>query len=197
MTAKSYLINGIPSDLLTSDSVGTRRVAVDAQPTSFEEGRQFKIFHRFVDIPHTTQIAFKFDTLNDLNIVARALRGSSGGREYLVVPNDGSYAAQDALIDTPIEVLRVNNKVEKTSGVTINVGLLTGADQFSIADNQYPNGDMYLTDGNNNRANTATTSDSNLSGVSAGNSFYLVFEHIGASNVTRMQFFLQFEVEGI
>lgn len=174
---------------------GTGRIKADAQPTSFEQGRQFKIFHRFVNVPATTQIAFKFESVNAANIMARALRGVEGGREYIVIPDDGSYTVQDALINTPVTVGRVNNQVTTTPiGVTVNVGLLTGANQFTIDDaDQFPNGDMYLTDGNNNRANASTTSDSNLSGVSAGQAFYLVFDHLGPNNSSRFQFFLQWE----
>lgn len=174
---------------------GTGRFKVDAQPTSFEQGRQFKIFHRFVDIPAATQVAFKFESIHAANIISRALRGSDGGREYLVIPDDGSYSVQDALITTPVTVGRVNNQVTTTtSGVTVNVGLLTGANQFAIGDSdQFPNGDMYLTDGNNNRANTATTADSNLSGVAENQGFYLVFNHLGSSSTSRFQFFLQWE----
>ena len=174
---------------------GTGRIKADAQPTSFEQGRQFKIFHRFVDIPATTQVAFRFESLNASNIMARALRGAEGGREYLVIPDDGSYAVQSALITTPVAVGRVNNQVTTTtSGVTVNVGLLTCTNRFTIGTtDQFPNGDMYLTDGNNNRANTATTADSNLSGVSENQAFFLVFDHLGSTNPSRFQFFLQWE----
>jgi hypothetical protein len=181
-------------DLLTA-SDDTGRVKVDAQPTSYEAGEQFKIFHRFVDIPATTQIAFKFDTVNALNIMDRTIRGSEGGREYLVIPNDGSYTTQESAITTPVTVRRVNNQVQTTtSEVTVSVGFLTGADQFTILDDdQFPNGDMFKTDGNNNRANTTGSADSNLSGVAAGDSFFLVFEDIVGNDPTTMQYFLQWE----
>jgi hypothetical protein len=181
-------------DLLTAyDETG--RFKVDAQPSSFEAGEQFKIFHRFVDIPATTQVVFKFSTVNPVNIMSRTIRIIEGGREYLVIPDDGSYATQDALITDPITVGRVNNQVTSTtSAVTVTYGGLTGADQFTIADtDQFSNGDIVKADGNSNRVNNATSSDSNLSGTAGNQTFFLVFNHIGANDPFNGQFFLQWE----
>lgn len=187
----------------TGKSTNTARLPVDQQPTSFEENHQFRIFHRFISIPNANDVVFKFSATNPVNIMERKINLWAGGREYLVIPDDGSYASVDALLTTPVQVRSVNGNLEDSgyeshpvSGVTVIMSSGSGlAAPFGITStSQYPNGDAVQTDGNANRANNSLLAASNKSGVSRNQSFYLVFLGISAGNAaTSGHFTVQWE----
>lgn len=195
--------------LTTSKKDGIGRIAVDPQPTSYEANEQFKIMHRMIDIPYTSQPAFRFTATDPVNIMERKINIWAGGREYLVIPNDESptYATQNAIFDSEtlsdsVNVTSVNGNLNDsglpehpTSGVEVKYAVLTGTDRFTInPTDQYPNGDAVQTDGNSNRANNQLLSSPNLSGVAAGQSFFLVFRNISSNNAaTSGHFYLQWE----
>lgn len=191
-----------PASLSSGRYNETRRVKTDPQPTSFEENRQFKIFHRLINVPNTTQVVFKFEAGTALNIMERKINLWAGGREYLVIPDTGQYDYLDALAKTDVPPTTVNGNLEDSglpshpvSQVTITRWDLTtvSGNQIVIADaDQFPNGDAVQTDGNANRANNSLLSSPNLSGVASGQAFYLVFDSINNS-ATYGHFFLQWE----
>lgn len=194
----TYTIDGFgPSDLLTSPVFGVRRVAVDAQQTSFEANEQFRMFDRFVAVPQGQQVVYKFESANAVNIMLRKINLWQGGREYLVYPDDGQNTFDDGLLGSPLPVFNVNGNVRApltahpVSGVTIRKA--QGADIFTSTNANPPNGDIALTDGNANRATANYSSDGNRGGVAAGSAFYLVFNHIGANSVTNGQYTLLWE----
>lgn len=184
-------------------STNTARIPVDQQPASFEENHQFRIFHRFIGIPNNHDIVFKFTATNPVNIMERKINLWSGGREYLVIPDNGSYGALDALLTTPVTVWTVNGNLEDSgyathpdSGVTVIMSSGIGlAAPFGVTDlSQYPNGDAVQTDGNANRANNSLLAAPNMSGVSRNQSFYLFFRGIGNNNaLTSGHFTVQVE----
>lgn len=188
---------------VTSDRTKTARVPTDSQPTSFEENAQFRIFHRFIEIPNSNDIVFKFTATNPVNIMERKINLWKGGREYLVIPDDGSYSAVDSLLTTTVPVRTVNGNLQDSglpshpvSGVTVVMSSASGlASVFGIVStSQYPNGDAVQTDGNANRANNSLLAAPNASGVAAGQSFYLVHLGISASNTeTSGHFTVQWE----
>lgn len=196
-------MNGFPDALQSGRYNGTKRVNTDSQPTSFEENAQFRIFHRLIGISDANDIVFKFTATNPVNIMERKINAWSGGREYLVIPDDGSYSAIDAQLTTDVTIRSVNGNLADSgldahpeSGVTVIMSSGSGlADDFGITDeSQYPNGDAVNTDGNANRANNSLLSTPNMSGVAAGQSFYLVFIGInGSSNATNAHFTVQWE----
>lgn len=49
----AWNIQGLPSDLLTDDIEGVRRLAVDQQQTSFEKNFQFGFFDQFINVPES------------------------------------------------------------------------------------------------------------------------------------------------
>lgn len=186
-----------PSDIMTSDAVGVRRVAVDAQQTSFEANYQFRMFNRLVAVPQGQQVVYKFESTNPVNIMLRKINLWSGGREYLVYPDDGQNTFDDGLLGAPLKVFNVNSNLRDglsshpVSGVTIRRA--QGAGIFTSTNTEPPNGDVALTDGNANRATANYSSDGNRGGVAAGSAFYLVFNHIGANNATNGQYTLLWE----
>jgi hypothetical protein len=121
----------------------------------------------------------------------------------LVIPDDGSYGAVDALLTTTVDVRTVNGNLQDSglsehsvSGVSVIMSSSSGlSDPFGItSSSQYPNGDAVQTDGNSNRANNSLLAAPNASGVAAGQSFYLVFLGISANNtVTSGHFTVQWE----
>lgn len=188
--------------IATGRNPKTARIPTDDQPTSYEENKQFKIFHRMIGVATTGQAVFKFETVPPLNIIERNITAWAGGREYLVIPDTGQYPAVDALLTTSVQVRNVNGNLEDsgepvhpTSGVTVNYGVLTGANQIAIADtDQFPNGDVIAVDegGFFSVTNSQISNSVNKSGVAAGQAFYLVFRNISADAFSG-QFFLQWE----
>lgn len=186
-------------NIATSRDKRVARVRTDNQPTSFEANEQFRIFHRMIGVPSNQQIVFKFSVTNPVNIQDRKINLWSGGREYLVVPDDGSYGAVDPLLTTPVQVRTVNNNLSDSglpshpvSGVTVSYG--TGANLFTIADtDQFPNGDAVLTDATGNKGNSNLLESANLSGVGENQAFYLVFLNLNGNDPTSGHFLVQWE----
>lgn len=186
-------------NIATSRDKRTARLRTDNQPTSFETNEQFRIFHRFIGVPNAEQMVFKFSVTNPVNIQDRKINLWSGGREYLVVPDDGSYGAVDPLLTTPVQVRTVNNNLRDSglpshpvSGVTVVYG--TGSNLIPIADtDQFPNGDAVLTDASGNKGNSNLLESPNLSGVGENQSFYLVFTGINGNDGTSGHFLVQWE----
>lgn len=191
-----------PASLSSGRYDETRRVKTDNQPTSFEENRQFKVFHRFNDVAGNEQIVYWFNNSVPVNIKERTIRLKEGKREYLVIPDpqDGTYdtvLAQLSDAETPVRT--VNSNLEDsglashpTSNVTVLHGV--GTNLFTIADDdQFPNGDLVGVGAQGNNAlNPNSGVDSNLSGVAANSAFFLV--KIPYENeVTSGQFFLLWE----
>jgi hypothetical protein len=186
-------------NIATSRDKRIARVRTDNQPTSFEANQQFRIFHRFIGVPDNQQMVFKFSVTNPVNIQDRKINLWSGGREYLVIPDDGSYSSVDASLTTPVQVRTVNNNLRDSglplhpvSGVTVSYG--TGAGLFTIADtDQFPNGDAVLSDASGNKGNSNLLESPNLSGVGENQSFYLVFTGINGNSGTSGHFLVQWE----
>lgn len=186
-------------NIATSRNKNLARIPVDSQQTSFEANEQFRIFHRFIGVPDNQQMVFKFSVTNPVNIQDRKINLWSGGREYLVVPDDGSYSAVDPLLTTPVQVRTVNNNLRDSglpshpvSGVTVIYG--TGSNLIPIADtDQFPNGDAVLSDATGNKGNSNLLESPNLSGVGENQSFYLVFTGINGNSGTSGHFLVQWE----
>lgn len=186
--------------LLTSNDTRTARAAVDNQPTSYEQNKQFKIFHRFIDVLGSDQIVFKFEAgTAAANIKTRRINLWEGSREYLVIKDEGQYPAVDAALSA-IDITSVNSNLEDsglsvhpTPAATVSYAVISGDDLIDIADtDQFPNGDVVKTDSNNNRSNNIPSTDPNLVGFGAGASFYLVMRTIG-NGATSGHFFLLWE----
>lgn len=199
----SSIPNNTPMPAIaTSRNSKTARIPTDDQPTSYEENKQFKIFHRMIGVATTGQAVFKFTATPAVNILERNITAWGGGREYLVIPDAGQYPAVDALLTTPVTVRTVNGNLEDsglpvhpTSGVTVNYGVLTGGNQIPIANtDQFPNGDVIAVDegGFFSVSNSQISGSVNKSGIAAGQAFYLVFRNI-SSDAFEGQFFLQWE----
>ncbi len=162
---------------------------------SFKENRQFKIFKRLIDVPHGQQIVYKFESTNPVNIMVRSINLYEGGREYIVYPDDDRNTFTGTL--TPITPAPVNGNLDiglsshPVSGVTVSFA--QGSGIFTSTNVDGSNGDISLTDGNNNRANNSGESSSVMSGVGANETFWLVLNHIGTSANTNGQFLLQWE----
>ena len=202
MSIRDFIWKGFPSWLTTSNIKQTSRLKTDQQPTSFEENKQFKIFHRFNNIAGNEQIVYWFNNTVPVNIKERTIRLKEGKREYLVIPDpqDGTYdavLAQLSATETPVRIVNSNLKdsglsSHQASDVTVLHGV--GVNLFTIADDdQFPNGDLVGVGAQGNNAlNPNSGVDSNLSGVAANSAFFLV--QIPYENeVTSGQFFLQWE----
>lgn len=86
---KWFTLPGLPSDVLTDDRPGIRRIAVDSQQTSFEKNFQFGFFDRFSNIPSTEQLVYKVTVGRDSILFNRTNELWTGGRELLVYRDVG------------------------------------------------------------------------------------------------------------
>lgn len=162
---------------------------------SFRENRQFKIFKRFVSVPQLQQVVYKFTSTYPLNIIVRSINLYAGGREYVVYPDDDRNTFTGTLTSVTPAPVNGNLRVGLTEhpDSTVAVSFAQGADIFETTNIDGSNGDIALTDGNSNRANNSGESNSVMSGVGADETFWLVFNHIGANGTTSGQFLLQWE----
>lgn len=197
----SYVPNGYPK-VLSSNNPYIARTPVENRPTSFDDNRQFRFFDVLTAVPHTSELVYKFTATNPVVILLRELDLYQGGRLYLVHGTDGVTFNDALLEDVSNQIFRVNGDLSKsgrsvhpTTGVTVEKA--TVAAGTFVYTNPPPNGTIVLTDGNANRATSAYGPSDQLAGVYAGQSFYLVFNHIGANNATGGIFQLQYEESGI
>lgn len=190
-----YSVVDLPDDVYTAGGQGYRRLQVDQEQASFQNNEQFRLFDRYVSVPNTSQIVYYFETTNPLFVLFRKLDLYQGGREYLVYPTTG--VTFTGTLGSPLPLanvnghLRLDRLVHPTSGVTVRKAV--GAGIFNAGSVLPPNGTVCLTDGNANRASATYAPNDQKSGVAAGQSFYLVLEHIGSNNATSGQFSLMWE----
>ena len=84
-----FTLPGIPSDTLTDEQPGIRRIAVDPQQTSFEKNFQFGFFDQFLNVPSTQQLVYKVTVGRDSILFNRSNEIWAGCRELLVYENVG------------------------------------------------------------------------------------------------------------
>lgn len=190
------------SSMSTSARESTRRLKIENRPTSFEDNRQFRYFEVLDSVSHTSEIVYKFTATNPVVILLRQLDLYQGGRLYVVHRTDGVTFNDGLLSDASNRIFNVNGDLTKSgrtvhpaTGVTMQKAVVAAGTFISA--NSPPNGTVVLTDGNANRATTAYGPSDQLAGVSAGQSFYLVFNHIGQNNATSGLFQIIYEESGI
>lgn len=114
-----------PSDLLTSNKIGTRRIKYDAGKTSFYEGREFRVFKEFDIAPGTTETIKVVSTVDSIveafgaSLILGALR-----IELVVGGTDGNDFTENLPI---FQTNRTSATPDRTPGVTMqNGGTHTG-----------------------------------------------------------------------
>ena len=108
----SWNIQGLPSDLLTDDNEGVRRLAVDQQQTSFEKNFQFGFFDRFVNIAATEQLIYKVTVGRDSILFNRSNELWTGGRELLVYRDIGvTFTGSLATVGNIKSMNRIKNPI--------------------------------------------------------------------------------------
>lgn len=189
---KPYVIKGLPHDLIVGNTYYSRRLAVDSQQTSFEEGVQFKYFDQLTDIDSGDQVVYYISTVNDINIFKREFSVRSGGREYLVYPDDGTHTFTGTLVDSgrisPVASQHYDdsNPTEVTIQRAVGDGIFTAGNDPTI-------GTMAVADTNVNRATPVYSSDGTRAGLSGGSGAYIVLNHIGSNDDTIGQYALYWE----
>lgn len=179
-----YSIVDLPDDVWTAGGVGNRRLQVDDEQASFQDNTQFRVFDRIVEVSPNDQIVYYFQTTNPLFIILRKLDLYSGGREYLVY-GTGDFSFTGSL-GAPLPIrevnghLKVGTLVHPTSGVTVQRAV--GTNIFIPNTSTPSNGTLVVTNGTGNRSSSVYAPNAIKSGVAAGQSFYLVLNHIGQAN---------------
>lgn len=118
---------------------------------------------------------------------------------YLVYGDTANVTFDDNdLVDVSDKVFTVNGDLTVSgldahpiSGVTVERAIVANG-SFASTDNP-PNGTIVLTSSGGNKATSAYGPSDQKAGLAAGQSFYLVHEHIGANSNTSGLFTLQWE----
>ena len=110
-----YTLPGLPSDLLTSESVGTRRLRVEQQSTALLEGRAFRMAleYSFTDVPKV----LRFTSPVDFVLTLQKLTADSGAlsvRSYRAGTHAGVW--------TPVNIWSNNLITPIAPQVTIDTG---------------------------------------------------------------------------
>jgi hypothetical protein len=193
-----YSVVDLPDEVWAGDSPANKRLKVDPERTSFQDNRQFRLFDRLLDILPTDQVVYYFQTVYPLFIILRMINVYSGGREYLVY-GVGDFSFTGTL-GSPLPIRNVNGHlragtlVHPTSGVVVRKAV--GAGIFTPNTTLASNGTMVASSISGASQSSVYTPDGIKSGVSAGQSFYLVLNHIGPTtggNNTFGQFNLSWE----
>jgi len=181
------------------DTVSERTVCFTDVDLGFTANQQFRLFDELVAVPAASQLVYKFTATNPLYVILRTINIWAGGRKYTVVPADGNETYD------PTGEVDISDQLYPTNGVLsgdlithpatgVTVTRNVGAGIFSST-SKPRNGTAVLTDGNQNRASSAYTANGDRGGVAGGQSFYLVFDHIGSSNATDGLFMIVYNEE--
>ncbi len=194
---KWFTLPGIPSDTLTDDQPGIRRIAVDSQQTSFEKNTQFRFFDRFVDVPYGSQIVYKLTISAPINIIQRTLLVWSGGRDYLIYKDVAGLAFTGALADSgSIAPLNENlASIYETHPLkTVSIQRAVGVDIFTPATNQNPiGGTAAATEGNATNKPSSEYSPNDTRYGASPQVLWLVLGNIGGNVNTNGQYELIWE----
>lgn len=192
--------------IATSRNKQTARMPSDNQPKSFDENNQFRFFVTIsdlyaADIPPITnaqQLVFKITAGNAFNVIVREPLFYTGGRMYRVFPNNENAVFSGTLTDCSQWIGNVNGNlsasglpVHPSSGITIEYDV--GAGIFTST-GRAPNGTCVLTDTSGSKSTSQYSPNDVKSGVAAAQSFWLVFDHIGANADTKGMFTIVLEL---
>lgn len=170
-----------PSDLLTDDRPGIRRLSVDSQQTSFEANEQFQFFASWDEIPNNNQIVYRVDVGSyAVNVFSRSINIASGGRKYRAYIAGNGESFTGTLSDESQKILPVNSNLNPTlsqhPASDVTVWSAQGIGIFSAGTNdKIIGGATVLTDSNANRASTAFSPETVRLGVASGAVVWLVF----------------------
>jgi hypothetical protein len=115
-----HLIQGLPSDILSSDNQETRRVAVEQGGTAYDEAREFRLSQTFS--VETTPVTYKFESTRDVDLTRLVITVDSDG--VAAVARRGSTETASFTDTSPVVLTtnRKNSAPSVTSGVTVTTG---------------------------------------------------------------------------
>jgi hypothetical protein len=175
----------IPTDIYTTDQLGIRRLAVDAQQTSFEENTQFKYFDELVDIAYGSQVVYKITLTNPINLFLRKLSLYTGGRKYRVYPASQvtftGTLTNSGIISPMNQNLSKYNTTHPVTGLTIQRSVGSGI--ITTTGNPLDGLDV-LTDGNANRASSEFDAEGERQGYSGDQIVYVILNPLGGNGVS-------------
>ena len=191
----------VPDDIFTNPyKQNLRRVKVDSQQSSFEANTQFRFFDDCTGanaIPRNEILIYRFSSVNALNIQSRVINGWSGGRKYIVFPNDGNETITGgSFVDVSDQVYSVNNNLADSGLPSHPVSQVT-VEKRIATDFTSPfkgrTGTAYRSDANTSRATDSYAPDSSRAGVAANQSFFLVFFDIAQNDPSEFLFTVAWE----
>lgn len=181
MLTKRFL-STILESLLSGSVDDSNRLKTENGSSALDEGKMFKINHRFSGLDSSDQLVFKINLGSDIEVISRHIDLWEGGLEYFAILDEGQYPDVDALLANSAIIYPMNPKIGTPSLSTGSYGVLSGTDVITIADDdQFSITDLCMT-GSSNSASSSDSTDDTLSVQPSGASFYLVFNHLGANN---------------
>ena len=197
----SIWIPAIPKGLLTGPkNSNAARLKVDSQQSSFEANTQFRFFDDCTGadaIPQNEILVYRFSSVNALNIQSRIINGWTGGRKYIVFPNDGNETITGgSFVDVSDQVYSVNNNLADSGLSSHPVSQVTVEKRIATAFTspfKGRTGTAYRSDANTSRATDSYAPDSSRAGVAANQSFFLVFFDIAQNDPSEFLFTVAWE----
>ena len=195
MAVKSYNITDFgPSDLLTSERLGVRRVSVDSQQTSFEAGTEFYWSYDFEGVPANNDIIIRVTLSAPVILFNRIFNILSGSRLYRAYPAGYGETFTGTFTDESARIRPTNYNVDVNpdSGGTweVNTGgvFTTGAAPHVGAPGSIS------TSGSGSNSQGQYSGSSLKLGYPAGAQFYIVFSNYDGGNAqTDLEFFMAWE----
>ena len=137
MTAPYYTLPGIPSDLLTSEKIGTRRNKVEPASTGFYEGRQFRMVRKL-----NSPIVYKYVAVVPFILFEQIFTVSDGGYEFFAWRSDN--ITELTPFNTAVPIFRKNT--ENQEYIRQN-GVFSGGSISIINSNLYSDFASLITSG--------------------------------------------------
>ena len=168
-----HVINGIVSDLLTSEQPGTRHLRVDVAETGFFEGREFRISQELAIGSGQTQV-FRFDAPIDFILQRQTLEVDAGAIRFMAYRD--SQGAEGGTF-TPVAMYGVNimsgaPDYARQCSVSTGGTFAPGVGEESVETIRL------RTAGSTAQRSTVTGTVGDQRGLSAG-VYYLMLENIG------------------
>lgn len=118
-----------PSDLLTAEREGFRRVRVDVAQTGFFEGREFRSFYEF-NIPQGQTVTLRFSSPVDFILFRQSLSVDAGGIRLVAYAN----ATAGGVFSIALPIIGKNRMASRaTPYYTVQATIRTGG--FTVGGN--------------------------------------------------------------
>lgn len=184
------------ADVWTSDQKGVRRLQVEPQQTSFENGSEFYWSYDFAGVPPSNDIVIRVTIgTNPVILFDRIFNILSGARTYRAYPVGYGEVVTGDFSDETARIRPTNYNAEVLQSSTAQWEVSTNA-SFTpgLAPSVGAPGSLIASTQGNTSQGGAYSGNSLKLGYPAGTQFYIVFSAYGSTNdLTDLEFFMAWE----